>query len=55
MPPPGTGVLSFGLVAIPVRIHTATKNENVSFHLLSQQMRLARAQSALLPGVQRRS
>jgi non-homologous end joining protein Ku len=24
MPPPGTGVLSFGLVAIPVRIHTAT-------------------------------
>jgi DNA end-binding protein Ku len=34
MPPPGTGVLSFGLVAIPVRIHTATKSENVSFHLL---------------------
>ena len=26
--------LSFGLVSIPVRIHTATKNENVSFHLL---------------------
>ena len=34
MPSPGTGVLSFGLVAIPVRIHTATKSENVSFHLL---------------------
>jgi DNA end-binding protein Ku len=34
MPPPGTGVLSFGLVAIPVRIHTATKSESVSFHLL---------------------
>ena len=34
MPPPGTGVLSFGLVAIPVRIHTATKSENISFHLL---------------------
>jgi DNA end-binding protein Ku len=34
MPPPGTGVLSFGLVAIPVRIHTATKSGNVSFHLL---------------------
>jgi DNA end-binding protein Ku len=34
MPPPGTGVLSFGLVAIPVRIHTVTKSENVSFHLL---------------------
>ena len=34
MPPPGTGVLSFGLVSIPVRIHTATKAENVSFHLL---------------------
>jgi DNA end-binding protein Ku len=34
MPPPGTGVLSFGLVAIPVRIHTATKSEHVSFHLL---------------------
>jgi DNA end-binding protein Ku len=34
MPPPGTGILSFGLVAIPVRIHTATKSESVSFHLL---------------------
>ncbi len=34
MPPPGTGVLSFGLVAIPVRIHTATHSEKVSFHLL---------------------
>src|SRR5918994_699387 len=34
MPPPRTGVLSFGLVSIPVRIHTATKNENVSFYLL---------------------
>ena len=34
MPPLGTGVLSFGLVAIPVRIFTATKSENVSFHLL---------------------
>jgi DNA end-binding protein Ku len=34
MPPPGTGVLSFGLVAIRVRVHTATHSENVSFHLL---------------------
>ena len=34
MAPPGTGILSFGLVAIPVRIHTATKSENVSFNLL---------------------
>src|ERR671919_289126 len=34
MPPRGTGILSFGLVAIPVRIHTATHSENVSFHLL---------------------
>src|ERR671914_1950405 len=34
MPAPGYGVLSFGLVSIPVRIHTATKSENVSFHLL---------------------
>lgn len=32
--PPGTGILSFGLVAIAIRIHTATKSENVSFHLL---------------------
>jgi DNA end-binding protein Ku len=36
MPPPGTGVLSFGLVAIPARIHTATHSENVSFHLLHE-------------------
>jgi DNA end-binding protein Ku len=34
MPPPATGVLSFGLVAIPVRVHTATKSEKVSFHLM---------------------
>ncbi len=34
MPPPGTGILSFGLVAIPVRIHAATNSEDVSFHLL---------------------
>jgi DNA end-binding protein Ku len=32
--PPGTGVLSFGLVSITVRIHTATKSEECSFHLL---------------------
>jgi DNA end-binding protein Ku len=37
MPPPGTGVLSFGLVAIPVRINSATKSENVSFHLLHKE------------------
>jgi DNA end-binding protein Ku len=36
MPPPGNGILAFGLVAIPVRIHTATKSENVSFHLLHE-------------------
>jgi DNA end-binding protein Ku len=34
MAAPGTGVLSFGLVAIPIRIHTATISENLSFHLL---------------------
>jgi DNA end-binding protein Ku len=28
------GVLSFGPVAIPVEIHTATRSEAVSFHLL---------------------
>src|SRR6266568_729554 len=28
------GVLSFGLVAIPVEIHSATKSQHVSFHLL---------------------
>jgi DNA end-binding protein Ku len=43
MPSPGTGILSFGLVAIPVRIHTATKSENVSFHLLHKKCRRAYA------------
>jgi DNA end-binding protein Ku len=28
------GVLSFGLVAIPVELHTATHSQNVSFNLL---------------------
>ena len=32
--PISRGILSFGLVAIPVEIHTATRSENVSFHLL---------------------
>jgi DNA end-binding protein Ku len=31
--PIACGVLSFGLVAIPVEIHTATQSENVSFNL----------------------
>ena len=32
--PIARGVLSFGLVAIPVEIHTATKDQTVRFHLL---------------------
>jgi DNA end-binding protein Ku len=32
--PIARGVLSFGLVAIPVEIHTATRTQNVSFNLL---------------------
>ena len=32
--PLARGVLSFGLVAIPVEIHSAVKDERVSFHLL---------------------
>jgi hypothetical protein len=32
--PIGRGMLSFGLVAIPVEIHTATKSQHVAFHLL---------------------
>jgi hypothetical protein len=35
MPRPiARGVLSFGLVAIPVEIHTATRSENISFNRL---------------------
>src|SRR5919106_1680194 len=34
MPAPGSGVLSFGLVAIPVKIHTAISDQSVSFNLL---------------------
>jgi len=32
--PVARGMLSFGLVAIPVEIHTAIKSQHVSFHLL---------------------
>jgi DNA end-binding protein Ku len=32
--PIARGMLSFGLVAIPVEIHTATRSQHVSFHLL---------------------
>jgi DNA end-binding protein Ku len=34
MPSPGSGILSFGLVAIPVKIHTAIQDESVSFNWL---------------------
>jgi DNA end-binding protein Ku len=34
MPPLRTGLLSFGLVSIPVQLHTATKDQRMAFHLL---------------------
>src|SRR5262247_2857023 len=34
MPPLRTGLLSFGLVSIPVQLFTATKDQHISFHLL---------------------
>ena len=34
MAAPGSGILSFGLVAIPIRLHTAIHDERISFHLL---------------------
>src|SRR5215813_10265505 len=34
MPPLRTGLLSFGLVSIPVQLHTATKDQRIPFHLL---------------------
>jgi DNA end-binding protein Ku len=34
MPSLRTGILSFGLVSIPVTLHTATRAEHVSFNLL---------------------
>jgi DNA end-binding protein Ku len=32
--PIARGVLSFGLVAIPVEIHSATTNQTIRFHIL---------------------
>jgi DNA end-binding protein Ku len=34
MPPLRTGLLSFGLVSIPVQLHTATKDQHIAFNLL---------------------
>jgi DNA end-binding protein Ku len=34
MPPLRTGLLSFGLVSIPVQLHTAIKDQHIAFHLL---------------------
>jgi DNA end-binding protein Ku len=34
MPPLRTGLLSFGLVSIPVQVHTATKDQRTAFNLL---------------------
>ena len=34
MPPLRIGLLSFGLVSIPVQLYTATKDQHIAFHLL---------------------
>ena len=34
MAAPGSGILSFGLVAIPIRLHIAIHDERIAFHLL---------------------
>src|SRR5262245_6163470 len=34
MPPLRTGLLSFGLVSIPVQLYTTTKDQRIPFHLL---------------------
>jgi DNA end-binding protein Ku len=34
MPPLRTGLLSFGLVSIPVQLHTATKDLHIAFNFL---------------------
>jgi DNA end-binding protein Ku len=34
MPPLRTGLVSFGLVSIPVQLYTATKDQRIAFHLL---------------------
>src|SRR5262245_41107428 len=34
MPPLRTGLLSFGLVSIPVQLHTATNDQRIAFNLL---------------------
>jgi DNA end-binding protein Ku len=34
MPPLRTGLLSFGLVSIPVQLHAATKDQRIAFNLL---------------------
>src|SRR5262245_42407387 len=39
MPPLRTGLLSFGLVSIPVQLFTATKDQHISFHLLHTKCR----------------
>jgi non-homologous end joining protein Ku len=41
MPAPGSGILSFGLVAIPVKIHTATDDQSVSFNWLHKKIHIA--------------
>src|SRR5262245_61540974 len=33
MPPLRTGLLSFGLVSIPVQLYTATQDQHIAFHL----------------------
>jgi len=34
MPPLRTGLLSFGLVSIPVQLFTGTQDQHIAFHLL---------------------
>jgi len=49
------GVLSFGLVSIPVDIHSAIEDQGIHMHLLHKKCAVACEKSDDLPGVQSRS
>jgi len=42
------GVLSFGLVSIPVELYSAIEDHNIRFSSAAQKVRLTRAQSIVL-------
>ena len=49
-----SGVISFGVVSIPVKLYTATESKDVSFHLLHKECQQPPQTAALVSSLRAR-